>query len=76
MSDKTTFAWLQAVQDLHDCGLVHNDLKPENARVTMQVDGSHAHVMLVDLGACAEIGTSEGSCCPTPLTLIRMLFCW
>ena len=29
------FAWLQAVQVLHDCGLVHSDLKAENARVNM-----------------------------------------
>lgn len=48
-------ALLDAVAHVHDHGLVHNDLKPDDIFVSMRPDGTFS-VVLVDLGLAARAG--------------------
>lgn len=45
---------LKALEHLHDRGVVHRDLKPDNILITSLADG--ARVVLTDFGAATVVG--------------------
>ena len=47
---------MQGAAALHDCGLLHLDLKGDNAKVTMQADGRQLKLMTLDLGSVRPTG--------------------
>lgn len=46
---------VQAVQQVHACGLVHRDLKLENVLLTSPKNQKRARVKVADFGLCAEV---------------------
>ena len=47
-------ATIEAVQRLHSCGFIHNDIKPDN--ITVDVEGDAFSVTLIDLGMLTRVG--------------------
>uniref|UniRef100_A0A7S4RB94 Protein kinase domain-containing protein n=1 Tax=Alexandrium monilatum TaxID=311494 RepID=A0A7S4RB94_9DINO len=41
---------VEGLQHLHDTGVIHCDIKPENAMVVGNIDAGSAHVKLIDFG--------------------------
>jgi serine/threonine protein kinase len=59
-----------SLQEAHECGLLHRDLKPDNLFVTQRPDGLE-HVTLLDFGIAKPIGDAQrltvtGTICGTP----------
>jgi serine/threonine protein kinase len=59
-----------SLQEAHECGLLHRDLKPDNLFVTKRPDGLE-HVTLLDFGIAKPIADGErltvtGTICGTP----------
>ena len=59
---------LQALAAVHGQGVVHGDVKPDNLRLGMREDGSHAKLVVVDLGSAVPTDTRK------PHTSVRMLW--
>ena len=62
LCDDGQFACMaQGLDELHSCGLVHLDLKMNNARVSVQLCGAKVNVklVLVDLGSARAFGSGE-----------------
>jgi len=47
------------VQQIHDCDLVHRDLKLENVLLASPKNQKRARVKVADFGLCAEVGNSN-----------------
>lgn len=58
---------LQGLNVLHEQGLVHGDIKPDNLRLHMQPDGSRVQLVILDLGSAVPQLT--GRCCLPSSTL-------
>ena len=56
---------MQGVDVLHGCGLLHLDMKADNANGCMQPDGSHLELAILDLGSARPTG-----CCKSGLHLL------
>lgn len=55
--------FVQGLACLHGCGLVHGDIKSDNAKAAVDGDSDHVHLELLDLSAACPNGTSK-SCAP------------
>lgn len=49
----------QALQAIHDKGMIHGDAKPDNFRVSMKADGTDLKLTLIDMGSAAPAGTGK-----------------
>ena len=67
---------MQGLCVIHCSGLVHGDIKPDNLKIDMMVDGSLPHLVITDLGSALKnnSGQHRGNStmstflsCPAPL---------
>ena len=56
------WAVVQGLVDLHGAGLVHGDLKGDNARMILAQEVKDSHLELIDLGAACPNYSSKHWC--------------
>ena len=55
----------EALFRMHEIGLMHTDIKPENMIITQDSAG-HPHVTLIDFDECTQDGNMQKEACGTP----------
>ena len=50
---------MQGLELIHNCGLIHADVKLNNFRVGVKPGGSQVHNVITDLGSCGPAGSGQ-----------------